>query len=81
MLMMITTFKELQQWFWGKTPVKITFYLKVTRLHPWNEPVNEASYILAFDAVGVIFQVVDDVGANCDLLLGVGGGQIRVELI
>ena len=64
-----------------KTPVKIPLYLKVAGLHPWHQPVNETSYVLTFDAVGVIFQVVDDVGANSDLLLGVRGGQIRVELI
>ena len=64
-----------------KTTDNIPTYLKVTGLHPRNESVNEASYIFAFDAVGVIFQVVDDVGPDCDLLLGVGGGQIRVKLI
>ena len=75
MLMMITTFQELQQWR-EKLLLKFRLYLKITGLHPRDEPVNETSDILALDAVGVIFQVIDDVGSNCDLLLGVRGGQI-----
>ena len=76
-LMMFTTFQELHECFGGEN----SGYLKVTGLHPWNESVNETSNILAFDAVSVILQVVDDVGADCDLLLGVRGSQIRVKLI
>ena len=76
-LMMFTTFQELHEYLGGEN----SGYLKVTGLHPWNESVNETSNILAFDAVSVILQVVDDVGADCDLLLGVRGGQIRVKLI
>ena len=78
MLMIITTFKNCRNsLLWGKS----SRYLEVTGLHPWNESVNETTDILAFDAVGVILQVVDDVGSNCDLLLGVGGGQVRVKLV
>ena len=79
----ITTFQEQEHQIpqVKKTPDNIPSYLKITGLHPRNESVNEASYIFAFDAVGVIFQVVDDVGPNCDLLLGVGGGQVRVKLV
>ena len=56
-------------------------YLEVTGLHPGYESINEAPDVLAVQGVVLILEIVDDVPAHRQLLLGVGAGQVGVKLV
>ena len=56
-------------------------YLEVTGLHPGHESINESPDVLAVQGVVLILEIVDDVPAHRQLLLGVGAGQVGVELV